>query len=136
MVVKIIPEGGAERSTGSTKSATVRNANRNSFEVVVNWKKGFHPRGWDMFGTDQKRPMRMFARVPVEARFNDGRLKVTVTVTDEKGQKKDYVLKHARVEEFHGQHYLHLQANTQRNPNLREQNRTAVFTVKRVKEYK
>jgi len=86
------------------------------FDVEVTWKKGFHSRGWDMYGADRGRDWCIRARVPLDDLVDagPGRVTATVEVFDEQGARLPHVLSRAEPEAFRGRRYLHLQANAPR----------------------
>ncbi|HEX5138687.1 MAG TPA: zf-HC2 domain-containing protein [Planctomycetota bacterium] len=100
------------------------------FDVEVTWRKGFHSRGWDMYGADRARDWCIRARVPIDdlVKPGGGRVTAAVEVFDEKGQPLPHVLTRAEPEAFRGHRYLHLQANAPR-AGLAGEFRRAVFHV-------
>jgi hypothetical protein len=108
--------------------AVTRNAA--GLEVVVSLSSGFHAEGWDMYGTDQSRDWRVFARVPLDAEDPSGSPHATSTVVvhTPEGQPIPAVLRHAVVEDHHGRRFLHLQANGPRKA-MSSQALEARFTV-------
>lgn len=85
-------------------------------QVRVSWKNGFHPKSWDLFGTDRAADWRVAARVPLpdEVLPAGARFHVRVRVTDPNGAELPYRVQRAAVETHAGRRYLHLQANAER----------------------
>jgi hypothetical protein len=100
------------------------------FDVVVTWEKGFHSRGWDMYGADRGRDWSIRARIPLDDLVKPGRGQVaaTVEVFDAEGKPLPHVLTRAEPEAFGGRRWLHLQANAPR-AGLAGEFRRAVFHV-------
>jgi len=103
---------------------------KQGFDVEVTWKKGFHSRGWDMYGTDRTRDWCIRARVSIDdlVKPRGGRVTTTVEVFDAAGNPLPHVLTRAEPEAFRGHRYLHLQANAPR-AGLAGEFRRAVFHV-------
>lgn len=102
-----------------------------SLEVQVTWEKGFHPRAWDIYGTQRDRDGRIYTRLPIEDLIpqDQAKLAASVKVTDESGSTLPYVITRAEPEIYHGRRYLHLQANGKREAGA-DRRMTAVFTLK------
>jgi tetratricopeptide (TPR) repeat protein len=100
------------------------------FDVEVTWQKGFHSRGWDMYGTDRARDWSIRARVPLDdlVKPGPGSVTATVEVFDAAGRPLPHVLTRAEPEAFRGRRYLHLQANAPR-AGIQGEFRRAVFHV-------
>ncbi|MEW6743897.1 MAG: hypothetical protein AB1486_14175 [Planctomycetota bacterium] len=84
----------------------------------MRWQKGFHPKAWDMYGTERARDWRIGARIPLDdLDLGEDTMRYTAAVqaTDEQGTPLPYALTHAIYEEFHGRRFLHLQANADRH---------------------
>jgi len=111
------------------EQVTVKRTER-GFDVEVTWKKGFHSRGWDMYGTDRARDWCIRARVPLDdlVKAGRGRVSATVEVADAEGQPRPHVLTRCEPEAFAGRRWLHLQANAPRE-GLMGEFRRAVFHV-------
>ena len=105
-------------------------------DVRVDWRAGWHPTAWDMYGSDRSADWRVVARVPLDAAAaaalrRDGRIafEVEVEARGADGAPLPYVLRHAVLETWRGQPVLHLQANAPRS----EVERAAVDTVFRIR---
>lgn len=103
--------------------------------MVVHWKKGHHPRFWDIFGTDPERDARVFARVPIDeclsdapdARARGASARVKVFGADAR-TPLDFELAHAEPEESNGRRLPHLQANATRAV-FADDELTATFSI-------
>lgn len=101
------------------EKTTVRNVHDaksgRSFDVVVEWEKGFHVRGWNLYSAAPKASRRIAARVRLDDLLpakQAARLSATLRVVNGKGDALDgFVLTHAEPEVFHGHRFLHLQAS-------------------------
>ncbi|MEW6746712.1 MAG: zf-HC2 domain-containing protein [Planctomycetota bacterium] len=114
-----------------SESVEIQNARKEGFDIVVRWQKGFHPKAWDMYGTERARDWRIGARISLDdLELGEGSLRFTTAVqaTDEQGQALPYRLTHAVYEEFHGRRFLHLQANAERRQ-VQDRAARAVFSI-------
>ncbi|HET6165165.1 MAG TPA: zf-HC2 domain-containing protein [Planctomycetota bacterium] len=108
------------RATAVPRERTIIRAVRDakserSFDVVVEWDKGFHTRGWNLYSAKPTTSRRIAARVRLDdllPAHAAARLAATLRVVDGKGEALEgFVLTHAEPEVFHGHRFLHLQAN-------------------------
>jgi tetratricopeptide (TPR) repeat protein len=98
---------------------TIRNARDGkpggSFDVAVEWDKGFHTRGWNLYSASPKTSRRIATRVRLDDLLPANQaalLSATLRVGNAKGEALDgFVLTHAEPEVFHGHRFLHLQAS-------------------------
>ena len=101
------------------EKTTVRNVSDGksgrSFDVVVEWDKGFHTRGWSLYSAAPTTSRRIAARVRLDALLpahEAARLAASLRVVNGKGEAlAGFVLTHAEPEVFHGHRFLHLQAS-------------------------
>jgi hypothetical protein len=92
-------------------------ASPRGMRVEIAVEKGFQAWDWDMYGDDRSNDWRTFVRVPLPAAgiTGSGPVEAEVDAFDEAGQPAPHLLRHARVEDFHGRRFLHLQANGPRD---------------------
>lgn len=105
--VEIVPRGGGSAGV----DGTVR------FDVIVRWEEQFHYGFWDLYGLDRARDGRVFARIDLTKLVPDGaarEVSATVAVVDAAGKSLPFVCSGVQAEEFHGERWLHLQANAPR----------------------
>lgn len=106
---------------------------KNGFNVTVIWEAGWHPMAWDMFGTVRGKDWRVVARVPIGDVIGSGKpvpqWNVGVGATGDDGEAMPYSLRHAVVEEWRGERYLHLQASGPREE-IERKGVTVVFRVR------
>lgn len=107
----------------------VRDGPGAGFTVEVQWAKGFHATGWDMFGTDRARGACIAVRVPLRGERAGMRdFAVSVVAVGADGEALDYRFSRALVERFRGDAWLHLQANGPR-ATVEQKAATLTFTV-------
>lgn len=115
-------------------------AKANELVVTVDWEKGFHATGWNMFGEDRTANYRIKTRVALDqelashgeqfaAQLSKLSRTPTVSCTIVDGTQAPIEC-HPRcvVESFAGQTYLHLQASMSRDPNY-QSSFTATFRI-------
>jgi len=94
---------------------TVQHVHDRSFDVLVEWDKGFHTRSWNLYSAAPAASRRIAARVRLDDVIpakQAARISATLRVVDAKGAALEgFVLTHAEPEVFHGHRYLHLQAS-------------------------
>jgi len=117
--------------TEDTRIASVEGG----LDVRVSWQPGWHPTAWDMYGGTRDADWRVIARVPltglvpIEAPVPDWS-SIEVEAVDPDGEPLPYVLRHAVVEDWRGERWLHLQANAPRD-GVQRRGVTATFRLRR-----
>ncbi|MCG3127526.1 MAG: hypothetical protein CHACPFDD_02388 [Phycisphaerae bacterium] len=103
------------------------------FDVQVEWKDGFHPLAWDIYGNDRQRDGRVYVRVALDELGGAGAgraFAAEVSGSAAAGTALPFSKTYAEFEAFHGRRYLHLQANAPR-PSFDHMEIRVTFRVKR-----
>jgi len=86
-----------------------------SFDVIIEWDKGFHTRSWNLYSATPAASRRIAARVLLDDVIpaqRAARISATLRVVVAKSEALEgFVLTHAEPEVFHDHRYLHLQAS-------------------------
>ncbi|MEM7307861.1 MAG: hypothetical protein AAF682_14375 [Planctomycetota bacterium] len=102
-------------------------------DVTARWEDGWHPMAWDMYGDDRGADWRVVARVPLDELLPASQplpaWSVTVDATGADGEPQPYALRHAVVESWRGERWLHLQASAPREQ-VERKHVNAVFRVR------